>query len=65
MSKYYPQTQKTIESPRCPHNDGVICYPGERQCDRCGWDPEVGQARLEKFCKQHGIAVPLPRKEEE
>lgn len=51
----------------CPYNDAVGCFPSKKNCDRCGWKPEVSKARLEKFCKDHGIAVPVtnPKPEEE
>lgn len=31
----------------CPHNPTLICY--ERTCKKCGWNPEVAQARLLKY----------------
>lgn len=39
-------------------NEGVFCRPEQRNCDRCGWNPAVAQARLEKFCQERGISVP-------
>ena len=29
------------------HPVGVICY--RQECSKCGWNPEVAQARLEKI----------------
>lgn len=49
----------------CKYNEGVECHPGKRPCDKCGWNPKVSQARLEKFCKEHRIAFPLPKKRAE
>jgi hypothetical protein len=31
----------------CPYNKSVDC--SFRKCDRCGWNPEVAKARLEKI----------------
>jgi hypothetical protein len=31
----------------CPYNKAVGC--SFRKCDRCGWNPEVAKARLEKI----------------
>lgn len=49
----------------CKFNEGVECQPFKRPCDRCGWNPKVAKARQEKFCREHGIAFPLPQKVEE
>ena len=49
----------------CKFNEGVDCHPFHRHCDRCGWNPAVSNARVEKFCQKHGIPVPLPKKVEE
>lgn len=49
----------------CKYNDGVGCSKLHRHCERCGWNPAVAKARLEKFCHKHGIAVPLPQRTEE
>lgn len=50
----------------CPHNDGVHCMPGYRFCEKCGWNPPVSEARLQRFCEQNGIVYPEenPEKEE-
>lgn len=31
----------------CPHNDGVEC--DQKQCYRCGWNPDVEKRRKEKI----------------
>lgn len=49
----------------CKYNEGVGCSPLGRKCEKCGWNPKVAQARLEKFCSERGIPVPLPPREEE
>lgn len=33
----------------CPNNNSVYCYPSERKCESCGWNPEVSKRRLDKF----------------
>ena len=48
----------------CRFNENVGCAPFHRHCERCGWNLKVAQARLEKFCKERGIPVPLPPREE-
>lgn len=37
--------------PTCPHNDAVNCKYKEKPCRRCGWNPEVKKARLDKILK--------------
>ena len=32
---------------RCPHNEFVVC--SMKKCTRCGWNPDVAKARLEKI----------------
>lgn len=49
----------------CPHNEGVPCSIIGRHCEKCGWNPEVAEARLEKFCNENGIPYPLPQRETE
>lgn len=49
----------------CRYNENINCAPFHRHCDRCGWNPKVAQARLEKFCRERGIALPLPQRTEE
>ena len=63
MNKYY--TPKKPEPRTCPHNEGVPCSIIGRHCEKCGWNPEVAEARIEKFCNEHGIPYPLPQREEE
>lgn len=31
----------------CPNNQFVNCY--DLRCDKCGWNPVVAKARLDKF----------------
>lgn len=31
----------------CPHNGGLLCY--KRECESCGWSPEVEAQRREKL----------------
>lgn len=35
----------------CPYHECVGCYV--RNCDKCGWNPEVAKARLEKMGVHH------------
>ena len=51
---------KSPAKPRhvCRHTDGVVCWPGARKCDKCGFDPDVARRRLEKYCEKHGIDLP-------
>ena len=37
---------------RCQFNQGVLCPPVGRRCDRCGWNPEVSQKRGEEARKR-------------
>lgn len=37
---------------RCDHNEHVICR--DRKCEKCGWNPVVAEARLEKIRSGHG-----------
>lgn len=32
---------------QCPHNHEVTCE--KRQCDCCGWNPDVAQRRMDKL----------------
>jgi hypothetical protein len=45
----YPVKVKVEVEPRdvCKYNDGCRC--STQDCDRCGWNPVVAQARLMKF----------------
>ena len=49
----------------CKFNEGVDCSPFNRHCERCGWNPELAKARLEKFCNKRGIVLHLATKAEE
>ena len=42
-----------MESFVCPHNLEVDCRNPE--CDRCGWNPEVAEARLEKIMRNEKL----------
>lgn len=38
-----------LPSPGCKYNPtGIRCLPEERHCERCGHNPEVAAARMEK-----------------
>lgn len=63
MSRNYTPIKR--EPPTCPHNDGVVCDPDLKKCPCCGWDPDVGKARLEKICRKLGIQVPYTQEPEE
>lgn len=49
---------KRVEGPSCPLNEGVVCWPGERNCSGCGWHPFIAKKRLEHYCSTHGVRVP-------
>lgn len=53
------------EKIKCPHNDAVGCFPSQKHCSSCGWNPEVSQERLEKFLKTHGVTIPKPEPKSE
>lgn len=57
--------ETTLYKYSCKYNEGVGCAPVGRNCEKCGWNPKVSKARLEKFCKEHRIAVPQSPREEE
>lgn len=41
---------KNYKTPGCQYNpEGVQCDPNGRHCERCGHNPEVAAARLQKF----------------
>ena len=44
------KTNKDLYTPRCRFNDGVVC--NEQHCDKCGWNPEVAQARRLEYEKK-------------
>lgn len=35
----------------CPYQESVGCYV--RNCDKCGWNPDVAKARLKKYMEEH------------
>lgn len=46
--------------PLCIHNGWVACWEQEKPCSTCaacGWNPTVAQARLERYCAEHGIQL--------
>lgn len=49
---------------QCPYNEECSCDPSRRFCERCGWNPAVAKARLERICKKLGIQEPEPREPE-
>ena len=40
----------------CPHNDACECTEAQRQCWKCGWNPEVAKRRMAKMLKKKGVA---------
>ena len=38
---------------QCPHNEGVECT--KKQCDRCGWNPEVTEQRRKEAAIAAGV----------
>lgn len=53
------------DAPSCPLNADVVCWPEDRHCDTCGWNPIVAKARLVKICNDMGIELPEILKEED
>lgn len=43
------------EKNSCKFNGGVECYPNERRCNKCGWNPEVAQRRIQEALMKYGI----------
>ena len=41
------KVKKLPESPSCIYNHGVTCFPQNRACEKCGWNPEVEKKRKE------------------
>ena len=35
----------------CPYNTECSCTV--RHCDKCGWNPDVAKARLDKYMEEH------------
>ena len=63
--KTFPQEEEkqsaaptAYSTPSCRFTEGVSCSVMNRQCWKCGHNPVVARARLEAFCKKHGIDVP-------
>ncbi len=38
-----------MENCSCQYNNGVDCFPGERHCEKCGWNPVVADKRLKQI----------------
>lgn len=55
---------KPEDSPKCPHNLGIRCLTKNRNCGACGWDPNVAEERLIRFCRARGVQCPPKEKEE-
>ena len=36
----------------CQYNEAVFCYPSERHCESCGWNPAEAKRRLAKIKEQ-------------
>lgn len=43
----HEENRKAPRTFRCPHNREVTCE--KRQCDSCGWNPDVAQRRMDKL----------------
>lgn len=43
---------KKPEPPKCQYNEGVVCFPKKKQCNRCGWCPSVAERRAEQRQKK-------------
>lgn len=48
------QKHKPPEPPRCMFNDGVVCWPNEKTCDKCGWCPKVAAMRIQRLKERKG-----------
>ena len=51
---YYKRDEKgqRIKPFECPNNDGVMCTM--KNCEYCGWNPNVEKMRLAKILKKMG-----------
>lgn len=38
----------------CPHNEWVFCFH-TADCEKCGWNPDVAEARTEAIREELGI----------
>ena len=43
----YVKTAHYEKGKKCPKNSGVLC--SAKECHKCGWNPTVQKARLEKI----------------
>ena len=56
-----PERKKTVApdekaaADSCPYNDGVACT--KKQCEGCGWNPEVARKRDEKLRSKLGMGT--------
>lgn len=53
--------ENTDEAPNyaaCPFNQGVECWPTQRNCVSCSWNPVVAKARIVKYCRSRNIQIP-------
>lgn len=41
----------------CKYNCGVVCFPHERHCEKCGWCPKVSERRVKQFLKRANANV--------
>ena len=53
----FDKSRRMKEIP-CEYNEGVFCIT--RNCDTCGWNPEVEKKRKERLEKEHGRAELKP-----
>lgn len=42
------------EVTQCPHNEEVLCQH-TADCEKCGWNPDVAERRLEAIREELGI----------
>lgn len=56
MKLEYVKVAHYDKNRNCPHNDAVVC--DKKKCYKCGWNPTVAKARMEKIqtveVKSHG-----------
>ena len=45
----YKAGMKDEEKQHCIFTDAVICNPDTGNCEACGWNPKVANARLNKM----------------
>lgn len=52
LEYYKPQHYKKQEYYDCPHNEGCRCR--WKNCHKCGWNPKVADARMQKIMQARG-----------